>query len=45
MAATWFELVDIPVFNKNGFCQLFVYIKYVCSFLSVWFVVAFTVER
>ncbi|KAK3921195.1 Growth hormone secretagogue receptor type 1 [Frankliniella fusca] len=45
VAATWLEFIDIPVFNKNGFCQLFVYIKSVCSFLSVWFVVAFTVER
>ncbi|KAJ1525386.1 hypothetical protein ONE63_010201 [Megalurothrips usitatus] len=45
VAATWFDLVDIPFFNTEGFCQLFVYMKCVCSFLSVWFVVAFTVER
>ncbi|KAE8748601.1 CNMa Receptor 1 [Frankliniella occidentalis] len=45
VAATWLEFIDIPVFNKNGSCQLFVYLKSVCSFLSVWFVVAFTVER
>ncbi|CAG9819627.1 unnamed protein product [Phaedon cochleariae] len=32
-------------FHQDGFCQLWVYLTYVCSFLSVWFIVAFTVER
>ncbi|XP_074037844.1 G-protein coupled receptor [Leptinotarsa decemlineata] len=33
------------IFNKNGFCQVLMYLTYVCSFLSVWLIVAFTVER
>ncbi|KAG5875167.1 hypothetical protein JTB14_033744 [Gonioctena quinquepunctata] len=37
------EIFDL--FNKQGFCQAFLYLTYVCSFLSVWLIVAFTVER
>lgn len=33
------------VYNQNGWCQFFVYMMYVVSFLSVWFVTAFTIER
>lgn len=33
------------LFRKEGFCQLVVYLTYVFSFLSVWLIVAFTVER
>jgi hypothetical protein len=33
------------VYHRQGWCQLFVYMIYVVSFLSVWFVVCFTVER
>lgn len=42
---SWLNYVDINVYNKNYFCQFFTYISGLCSFLSVWFVVAFTVER
>ncbi|KAF4525509.1 hypothetical protein B566_EDAN014933 [Ephemera danica] len=41
----WLNLVDVPLFNQHGFCQALMYCTYLCSFLSVWFVVAFTVER
>lgn len=41
----WLTLVGIDIFNKTGPCQVIVYVTAVCSFLSVWFVVAFTVER
>ncbi|XP_051172426.1 thyrotropin-releasing hormone receptor-like isoform X1 [Leptopilina boulardi] len=33
------------VFNKEGWCESAVYISSVCSSLSVWLIVAFTVER
>lgn len=36
---------SIDLFNRSGFCQFFMYLGSLCSFLSVWFVVAFTVER
>jgi hypothetical protein len=41
----WLNLVDVPLFNQHGFCQALMYCSQLCSFLSVWFVVAFTVER
>lgn len=37
--------VGVQVFNKEGWCQALVYVSSVCSFLSVWLIVAFTVER
>lgn len=37
--------LDIPVFNQDGWCQFTIYTSSVCSFLSVWLIVAFTVER
>ncbi|XP_057671702.1 neuropeptides capa receptor [Diorhabda carinulata] len=33
------------LYNKRGFCQIFIYLTYVFSFISVWLIVAFTVER
>jgi len=41
----WLNLVDVSLYNEQGFCQAIMYLSSVCSFLSVWFVVAFTVER
>ena len=43
--AVWLIYVRVFIFHMNGLCQTFVYIMYVSSFLSVWFVVCFTVER
>ncbi|KAK6637351.1 hypothetical protein RUM44_007767 [Polyplax serrata] len=37
--------LEIPVFNIEGYCQCIVYVSSVCSFLSVWLIAAFTVER
>lgn len=37
--------LEIPVFNIEGYCQCVVYVSSVCSFLSVWLIAAFTVER
>ncbi|KAK0162576.1 hypothetical protein PV327_006343 [Microctonus hyperodae] len=33
------------IFNGHGWCEILVYISAVCSSLSVWLIVAFTVER
>lgn len=41
----WLNYINLDIYNKNYFCQFFTYISGLCSFLSVWFVVAFTVER
>lgn len=35
----------LEFFNKQGWCQSLVYMSSVCSNLSVWLIVAFTVER
>lgn len=41
----WLNFVHIDVYKRNGFCQIFTWLSNVCSVLSVWLVVAFTVER
>ena len=41
----WLEYIGHPLFHSTGWCQLTVYTGYVTSFLSVWYVVSFTVER
>lgn len=41
----WLRMVHVDLFNRQGFCQFFIYLGTFCSFLSVWLVVAFTVER
>lgn len=43
--AVWFGWIGIHIFHKNGWCQTILYCTYVCSFLSAWTVVSFTVER
>lgn len=35
----------LGLYNKNVWCQLFVYTSSVCSTLNTWLIVAFTVER
>lgn len=42
---SWLNYINIDIYNKPYFCQFFTYLSGLCSFLSVWFVVAFTVER
>lgn len=41
----WLNVAGVTLSNQHFFCQTFIYMSGVCSFLSVWFVVAFTVER
>uniref|UniRef100_T1J5R3 G-protein coupled receptors family 1 profile domain-containing protein n=1 Tax=Strigamia maritima TaxID=126957 RepID=T1J5R3_STRMM len=41
----WLASVGVEVFNLEGWCQIAVYLSSTSSFLSVWFIIAFTVER
>ncbi|CAH1782918.1 unnamed protein product [Owenia fusiformis] len=41
----WLESVNVSTYHKNGWCQLVEYMSHVCAFLSVWFIISFTVER
>ena len=45
LTAAWLGYVRVFIYHKQGFCQAFVYTGHVSAFLSVWFVVAFTLER
>ncbi|ELT93787.1 hypothetical protein CAPTEDRAFT_64325, partial [Capitella teleta] len=42
---SWSNNIGNRTYHQHGWCHLFVYLAYVSSFLSVWFVVCFTVER
>jgi hypothetical protein len=42
---SWLNSIGVPLFNTSGVCEMDNYLIYVCSFLSAWLVVAFTVER
>ncbi|ELT90908.1 hypothetical protein CAPTEDRAFT_26880, partial [Capitella teleta] len=42
---SWGVNIGISTYQKDGWCQMFTYFTYVSSFLSVWYVVSFTVER
>ncbi|XP_050390726.1 FMRFamide receptor-like [Patella vulgata] len=41
----WLYRVHVPIFNTNGLCQLYVFLSYICAFLSVWLVVIITFEN
>ncbi|XP_076623116.1 cysteinyl leukotriene receptor 2-like [Colletes latitarsis] len=41
----WLNMLEVGLFNRPGFCQFFIYLTTLCSFTSVWLVVAFTIER
>lgn len=41
----WLDVVGVNWFNLPVMCQTMIYFAYVCSFLSVWLVIAFTIER
>ena len=45
MFIIWLEYVQVPLFHTVGICQIVVYTSYTSGFLSVWFVVSFSVER
>jgi somatostatin receptor 2 len=41
----WLETVNINFIHQDVVCQTVVYISYVCSFLTVWFVLCVTFEN
>ncbi|KNC30390.1 hypothetical protein FF38_02671 [Lucilia cuprina] len=41
----WLNFVEIHIYNREYFCQFFTFFSNLACFCSVWFVVAFTVER
>ncbi|XP_033331945.1 C-C chemokine receptor type 1 isoform X2 [Megalopta genalis] len=41
----WLNMLEVGLFNRPGFCQFFIYLTTLCSFMSVWLVVVFTIER
>uniref|UniRef100_A0A182QYX4 G-protein coupled receptors family 1 profile domain-containing protein n=1 Tax=Anopheles farauti TaxID=69004 RepID=A0A182QYX4_9DIPT len=41
----WANLVDLKIYVQEIWCRFFTFSSTLCCFLSVWFVVAFTVER
>lgn len=45
LLVVWLNHVGVDLFNRQGFCQALVYSSSVCSCLSVWLTVAFTIER
>ena len=42
---SWTINTGLDLYAQDGWCQTFVYLTYVSSFLSVWYVVSFTTER
>lgn len=42
---TWLSFFGIHIYTREVFCQLFTFSSGLSSFLSVWYVVAFTFER
>ena len=42
---SWSNHIGIDVYHRQGWCQMLVYLTYIWSFLSVWYIVCFTVER
>ena len=42
---TWFDGEIATIITHDLSCQLLIYFTYVTSFLSVWFIVGFTLER
>lgn len=41
----WINTFNINIYNRDGFCQVFTFLSSMCTALSAWLVVAFTVER
>ncbi|KAK2162104.1 hypothetical protein LSH36_104g05073 [Paralvinella palmiformis] len=41
----WLDNINVDVYHRPGWCQLLTYVSFVTSFLDVWYVVGFTVER
>ncbi|KAI0229879.1 hypothetical protein LSAT2_019712 [Lamellibrachia satsuma] len=42
---SWAPRIGLDLLQRPGWCEAFVYLTYVFSFLSVWYIVIFTAER
>lgn len=42
---SWLSYYNVHIYSRPWFCEFFTYVSGLCSFLSVWFVVGFTIER
>ena len=42
---SWAPRIGLDLLSRPGLCEAFVYLTYVFSFLSVWYIVIFTAER
>ena len=45
ICVSWMVNIRVNLYHMEGWCQTFVYLTYVFSFLSVCYVVSFTIER
>ncbi|MCL4156696.1 UNVERIFIED_CONTAM: hypothetical protein GTU68_003814 [Idotea baltica] len=45
LLVVWLSNTTVDLFNAQGWCQGVTYLTHVATFVSVWLVVAFTVER
>lgn len=45
LLSVWVSEIGINLHSTYGWCQLLMYFTYVASFMSVWLIVAFTLER
>lgn len=43
--ANWLNMFQINLYHKPVLCHVLIYSSAVCSFMSVWLVAAFTIER
>ena len=41
----WLTSVDVGLFNTDGVCQLVLFATYLTAFISIWLVVALTIEN
>ncbi|XP_069104411.1 somatostatin receptor type 4-like [Argopecten irradians] len=41
----WLEAIGFELVHEPVWCQMIVFVTYVCSFMTVWFVVCITVEN
>ena len=41
----WLQIWNLTIFHQDGICQVTVYLQFVCTFLSMWFMVSFIAER
>ena len=42
---SWLDNVRVDIYHRHGWCQVLTYLGFVTSFLDVWYIVSFTIER